>query len=110
MNKIIVSLVLMLAVATSAFAGSTTLAWDASTTPGVEYYTVYQMHGSGEYGILFDGITDLVITWDTTSYDGSYEYYVTANKWGEESIPSNIVAAGYGKPNPPRNAKAQKHK
>ena len=108
--KALLILLTSLLIAVPAFASTTTLSWDASPTAGVEYYTIYQADSSGQYGVLFDGITDLILTWETTGYQGSYEFYVTANMWGEESVPSNVVSKGYGRPDAPGNVKAQKNK
>ena len=109
MKQLLITL-LLLVVATSCFASTTTLSWDASPTAGVEYYTIYQADDTGQYGVLFDGIVDLILTWETTGYHGSYDFYVTASMWGEESVPSNIVSQGYGRPESARNVKVHKNK
>jgi hypothetical protein len=112
MSRLVLMLLLIVTgFSSTVFAASTTLSWDASPTPEVEYYRVYQVHPSGEQGIMIDGVQDLIVLFDTPAeWYGTYEYYVTANLMGEESDPSNSVSTWYGKPHPPHANKPVKNK
>jgi hypothetical protein len=109
MKKFMIVLVFLL-LATTSFAGSVDFEWDPSPTVGVEFYTLHQIDPNGVDDIVADGILGLAHTLFWGSELGNYEYYVTANMFGEESIPSNIVTVHYGKPMPAGALRAHKRK
>ena len=79
----------------SAFAGSVTLAWDASPSPGVTGYNVYYGTKSGEYEFVVEGIgLDLGVTIPELRFGGIYFFVCTAfDRYGIESEYSNECRA-----------------
>jgi hypothetical protein len=70
-----------------AFAGSVTLAWDASPSPGVVGYNVYYGTASGQYDFVVEGIgSDLGVTIPELRLGGIYFFVATAfDAFGIES-------------------------
>ena len=79
----------------SAFAGSITLAWDASVSPGVVGYNVYYGTESGQYDFVVEGIgSDLGVTIPELRLGGIYFFVATAfDEFGIESDYSNECRA-----------------
>lgn len=82
---------LFLSLACASFAGSVSLAWDASPSPGVIGYNVYYGTESGRYDFVVEGIgTDLGVTIPELRLGGIYFFVVTAfDAFGIESDYSN---------------------
>jgi fibronectin type 3 domain-containing protein len=79
----------------SAFAGSVTLAWDASPSPGVTGYNIYYGTVSGQYTHIVEGIgLDLGVLVPGLRFGGVYYFVVTAfDQYGIESDYSNECRA-----------------
>ena len=96
MKKLLALLLSILATGiSSASADSVTLAWDASTTPGV----TYRVYANGASVLNTSGLTGTVTVNVTT------DFYVTAVLNGVESVPSNHVTYTLV-PKPPTNLRA----
>lgn len=92
MKKIVLSLALVLALATAALAAITNLAWDANTEADLVGYKLYQKVGLGPYALV-KTLTKAELTTATANLpDGAYCWVLTAyDSYGNESGYSNEV-------------------
>ena len=75
--------------------------WDASPTPEVDYYRLYE---DGELVVDNIGVLNFDLLLDSKP-EGSYDYYVTAvdAESSAESVPSNTVTGNFIMPKAPTN-------
>lgn len=76
--------------------------WDASPTPGVETYNLYE---NGEKIVSDIGVLNFSLLMDGKA-NGEYSYYVTAQIGKQESAPSNTVTTNFIVPEAPMNLRA----
>jgi len=92
------AIVILLCTADHAQAHSVSLAWTASTDPGVSY-NIYRLSGAcpaaGTTGFSKITATPVAATTftDSTATPGTYCYYATSVFNGAESVPSNLAPA-----------------
>jgi len=94
MKRLLLPLLLVLLLATSAHAASVTLAWDASTSSGITGYKIYVSQISGVYGPTTSAIpTGNVLTYTVTGLNENTKYFfvATALRGTAESGFSNQV-------------------